>query len=216
MIENVRRFPKAAIIVISVYYLVGIIGLTQDITFNLFKALVPFTLLCSVYFLWLFHENPDTRAYLSFLAIFILGFAIEAAGVNTGVIFGHYAYGRTLGLKLLETPIIIGINWLILIYSVWVLTGKFIHGKWLQYFVSALFMVLYDFVLEPVAIRLDMWQWEGEVVPIQNYIAWFAISFIFLMILDLTIKQIRNKIATALFIVQFLFFTALNIIYKFI
>ena len=216
MIENVRRFPKAAIIVISVYYLVGIIGLTQDITFNLFKALVPFTLLCSLYFLWLFHEKNMARDYLYFLLIFILGFIIEAIGVNTGLIFGPYEYGRTLGFKLFETPLLIGVNWLLLTYSVLVLTGSFLKNKWLKYLVSAIFMVLYDIVLEPVAIRLDMWQWEGEVVPIQNYIAWFAISFIFLMILDLTIKQIRNKIATALFIVQFLFFAALNIIYKFI
>jgi putative membrane protein len=50
--------------------------------------------------------------------IAVAGFFIEAIGVNTGLIFGNYVYKTTLGWKFLETPLIIGVNWILLTCSV--------------------------------------------------------------------------------------------------
>jgi bisanhydrobacterioruberin hydratase len=215
MIEQLRKFPLATIIVISFYYLVGIIGLSVGKTQPLFQALVPFTLLFSLYFLWLFHEGPDLRIYLTGAGIFLLGFFIEAIGVNTGMIFGEYAYGRTLGFRILDTPLMIGVNWLLLIYSCWALTGIFTGNRYIRYFGGSVLMVLYDIALEPVAIRLDMWSWQGGVIPLQNYAGWFFASALMFLILDRSRSRINNKIAPALFIIQFSFFIILNIIYHF-
>jgi len=214
MIEVVRKYPVQTVAVIAFYYSVGIVGLSVPKTQSLFQALVPFTLLCSLYFLWLFQENLSMKVYLTGLAIFILGFAVEVAGVNTGVIFGEYEYGRTLGIKLWNTPLMIGVNWLLLIFSCRALTELFLRNRWLRIVVASLLMVIYDIVLEPVAIRLDMWNWFGERVPLQNYLAWFIVSVILFLILELFVKQVRNKIAPALFIIQIAFFLVLNIVYK--
>jgi putative membrane protein len=216
MIENVRKYPVSTILVISFYYLVGIIGLSMEATRPLFQALVPFTLLCSLYFLWLFHENPSGKAYVSGLIIFLLGFLVEAIGVNTGAIFGHYVYGETLGFQVWNTPLMIGVNWLLLVYSSWALTGLFTSNRFVRYFSAALLMVLYDIVLEPVAIRLDMWNWHGEDIPIQNYTGWFLLSLILIIILDLAVKPVRNKIAPALFIIQLVFFVVLRLVFHLI
>jgi putative membrane protein len=40
---------------------------------------------------------------------------LEVVGVKTGLIFGEYKYGSTLGIKLFEVPLIIGFNWVFVI-----------------------------------------------------------------------------------------------------
>ena len=37
-------------------------------------------------------------------------------------------------------------------------------------------MVLLDIMIEPVAIELDFWQWEGGNIPLQNYLMWFIVA----------------------------------------
>jgi len=51
-------------------------------------------------------------------------------------------------------------------------------------------------------------------VPLQNYVAWFVVSFILFIIFEYTVKQSRNKIAASLFIIQLMFFILLNLIFK--
>jgi bisanhydrobacterioruberin hydratase len=216
MIENIRKYPVLMIGVISFYYLVGIFGLASAVTETVFKALVPFTLLFSLYFLWLFHEGKNIRFYATGLIIFILGYFIEVIGVNTGVIFGDYEYGRTLGFQILETPLMIGVNWLLLVYSCWALTGLISKQRWLRLLIGSSLMVLYDIALEPVAIRLDMWNWKEQEIPLLNYTGWFLASMILFIIIDISKTDIRNKIAPALFIIQFLFFIILNIVFHFL
>jgi putative membrane protein len=215
MIENLRKYPVTTVLVLSFYYLVGILGLSFGRSQPFFQALVPFTLLFSLYFLWLFHEKANFRIYLTGLVVYFVGFTIESIGVNTGAIFGIYVYGNTLGIKLWNTPLMIGVNWLLLIYSCWALTGIFTGNRWLRYFTGSALMVVYDIALEPVAIRLEMWNWYNEAIPLQNYVGWFLSSLILLIILDMSTKGIKNKIAPALFIIQFIFFIILNIIFHF-
>jgi uncharacterized membrane protein len=42
---------------------------------------------------------------------------------------------------------------------------------------AALLMVALDVLIEPVAVALDFWQWENAVIPIQNFVMWFANGF---------------------------------------
>jgi uncharacterized membrane protein len=44
-------------------------------------------------------------------------------------------------------------------------------------FLAAILAVVFDYVLEPVAINLNYWQWAYNIIPLQNYLAWFLISF---------------------------------------
>jgi putative membrane protein len=212
MIENVKNYPLAARIGIIVYYSVGVIGLSWDATRPVFQKVMPFSILVSMYFLWIFHENPDKRLYFSWLIIFLLGYFVEVIGVNTGLIFGEYNYGESLGIKWLETPVVMGVNWLLLIYSSSVLVARFTTNRWLAALAGSCLMVLFDLALEPVAIRLDMWNWHLSPIPVQNYVAWFVISFLFFLLQGLFVKKIENKIAVTMFIVQLLFFLVINII----
>ena len=136
---------------------------------------------------------------------------IELIGVNTQAIFGFYIYGDSLGLKLWNTPLIIGLNWLVLIYCISAL-AKPIRDTWYFPLIGAATMVAFDWLMEPVAIATNMWFWASGVIPDKNYIDWFLVSgFLFLMIRILKVA-INNRIAGILFVMQVVFFLALNIL----
>ena len=46
----------------------------------------------------------------------------------------------------------------------------------------ALLMVFFDLFMEPAAGMLDYWTWVDSRIPLQNYLAWFGLSFIFAII----------------------------------
>ena len=202
---------QIAKIAIVLWYLVGIAGFTIRPLQPLFQKLTPFGMLMAATLLMFFHEPKDKRSGLIFLGIILFGFVIELIGVNTQAIFGFYIYGNSLGPKLWNTPIIIGLNWLVLIYCISAL-AKPIRDTWYFPLIGAATMVAFDWLMEPVAIASDMWYWAGGTIPYKNYIDWFLVSgFLFLMIRILKV-EISNRIAGILFTMQTLFFLVLNIL----
>jgi bisanhydrobacterioruberin hydratase len=198
------------------FYMAGIIFLSIEETKVYIERLTPYTLLMNIFLIVIFHQPWTARHILVYLFIAITGFLVEAAGVYTGVIFGEYQYGHVLGVKLFDSPLMIGINWLMLIYFVYHIMKKTRLPSWLQITGGSLLMVLYDIILEPVAIRMNMWSWSGGDIPIQNYVAWFIISVVFFSVLHAFKISQRNMIANGLFAIQAGFIFSLNIIYRFI
>ena len=49
---------------------------------------------------------------------------VELVGTKTGMLFGDYSYGKVLGPALQGVPLIIGINWFIMMYC----CGTTIHA----------------------------------------------------------------------------------------
>jgi len=206
------RFSKVLIIkiIIAVYYAVGVAGLILPATSALFQRLVPLTLISSIVVLLAFHSKWEKKHVWVFAGIALLGFLVEVLGIATGLVFGEYAYGNSLGFKILGTPPIIGINWLLLTYSVYGILENTRISAVEKTLAGALMLVGFDIVLEPVAIALDMWSWGGEVVPLQNYVAWFVISIVFLGMMHLAKVRTNNPLAAFMFFVQLAFFISLN------
>lgn len=194
-------------------YLVGVVGLSLNITRPLFEASVPYTLLLSLFALALFHEKYTVKFLIVAGIIYLAGLAVEIAGVATGKIFGYYEYGPTLGLKVMATPLMIGVNWLTLVYMIWILLSDFRLPRLAVMVLGPVIMVIYDFLLEPVAIWTDMWNWGGD-IPMRNYAAWFVISLVFFILVGIVSPKMKNKIAPALFLIQLAFFVALNLVLK--
>ena len=196
----------------AIFYLVGVLGLSFPETRPLFIRLVPFALILGFAGVLLFHEAKwNLKTLTAFFLVYISGFVIESIGVNTGLIFGEYIYGKTLGFQIFETPLIIGMNWLFLVYVSSSLTEKINSGKFISFLFPPVLMVVYDLVLEQVAPDLGMWNWKNEVIPLQNYIAWFVVAFLFVLFFRLLNIKTSNKIAPLIFILQFLFFLSLMI-----
>lgn len=200
---------KTAIIILGLFHLSGVIAILATPFRALFLSLTPLNLLISASLLFIFHTKLTKIQIISFALIAILGFFVEVLGVNTGKIFGVYTYGPVLGWKLFETPLMIGINWIMLSYSITYSWSNFIENKWLLAMLSAVSLVLLDVIIEPVAVIYNFWRWKNDIIPIQNYVAWGIISFLFCLILAKLKKQSSNEFAPYLIITQILFFSAL-------
>ena len=196
-----------------IFYLVGIIGLNLQSTKPLFLKLIPFTILLSFLALMVFHRHWSRRFIVVSLFIAVSSYLIEAAGVHTKIIFGEYFYGPNLGVKVWETPLLIGINWLMLTYIGYVIFLDFNWPVMLKVLAGAIVLVIYDFFMEPMAIRLDMWDWAGSTVPLKNYLAWFILSFFYISLFYLFKIKAKNKLALVIFFIQLVFFVVLNIIF---
>jgi len=200
------------VVILIIFYLLGFVGLLIPSTRDLFRALTPVTLLLSFTLLYLFHERYNFRFWILSGIIFSIGLILEIAGVETGILFGEYEYGPTLGPKLFHTPLIIGINWLMIVYCSLSIARRFVDVPYFRAIIAAIIMVVYDFALEPAAVYLDMWRWKDGSVPLQNYIAWLISAFLMGYIADhFHLPAKDNRLASPLFFIQIGFFILLDI-----
>ena len=197
---------KTAVFILFLFHISGIIAILFTPFRDFFLSLTPLNLLVSTFLVGKFHSSFSPTQIKIFSLIAVLGFSVEALGVATGKIFGVYHYGPVLGWKIFETPLMIGVNWILLSYSMTYSWSRWIQNKWIVAVVSAVSLVLFDVIIEPVAIFYNLWRWETENVPLQNFMAWGIIAFIFCAMIIHSIKDSENKLAPYLILVQGLFF----------
>lgn len=213
--DMIKRKEKKVRLLLIVFFIVGIIGFTIPFTSDFFIHLTPLALLLSVTALVLFHKPVSHKKILiPFLPIFITSFIIEVAGVQSGLIFGSYTYGKGLGIKLLDTPLLIGINWLFLVYCTVIIADKFRVSNMIKIISASLIMIIYDVILEQMAPRFDMWSFEGGFAPVRNYISWFIISLLFHILIRVSGIKWENRLAAFVFFLQLIFFMILIFINK--
>lgn len=197
--------------IIILFHLVGLYGFLTPELSKLFIDLVPFHLLLMLLLLIFSIKEKSSHVLLFAGIIFMAGFLIELIGVNTDAVFGTYTYGKTLGIKLWQTPLLIGINWFILVYCTGVFLEQFkIKNRFLFSLLGALILLSLDILIEPVAMSFDYWTWDGSVIPVQNYFAWFLFSGLMLWIFSSMSFNKQNKAAVVLLFSQFIFFAVLN------
>ena len=114
-IMNSKKKEKLVIGVLGIIYLVGVFGSILPAYRTLFLSLTPLTLLLSFCAI-VFTLSTPTKPTLTFLLFSgLVGFIAELIGVNTGLLFGNYQYEANLGLKMAGVPVIIAINWAIVL-----------------------------------------------------------------------------------------------------
>lgn len=205
-----KNWPIIASAFLIIIYSVGLVGLCSSWQ-AIFLLLTATNLYLSLAILLAFHKQWN-RAFVFFsLICFVLGLSVEILGVATGLIFGNYHYGASLGSKILSVPIVIGANWLMLIYCCGTILQNVNLSIFFKALIGAFAMVLLDILIEPVAMKLDFWQWQNNIIPIQNYIAWFFISLFLLLVFHSLSFNKQNFLAKILLIIQFSFFAMLNI-----
>jgi putative membrane protein len=198
-----------------IFFSVGVAGTALDISRDLFISLTPLALMLCLVAILAYHrsDSPGKDAVI-FGAVFIAALLAETAGVNTGKLFGNYTYGDGLGLKVFNTPLIIGLNWAILTYSTAIIANKLSAPALIKITAASALMVLYDVIMEQVAPEMRMWSFE-ESIPIQNFVTWFILALIFHSIIRLAGLRFSNRIAKFIFIIQGIFFLILYLIFRF-
>lgn len=224
-----KQFPRtrAATIIAAILHAVGLVGI---LAFNneFILNCTPYSLLiCFLLLLWT--QKHINRPFIVFtLAIMLFGFFIEVVGVNTGKVFGAYKYGNVLGPKLFGVPLMISVNWFIIIYCCGIATYTIlmrIIGRLAPSaagppkFVKALTLLtdgatiatFLDWLMEPGVTRLGFWEWTNEgITPWYNYFCWFIFSMLMLGIFHVCHFNKRNKFAVNLLLIQLMFFLALR------
>ena len=189
--------------------IIGIVGFRSEPLLPYFKLLTPYNLLFTL--LICFFYLPRKPFISIFILLFCIGFGVEFLGVKTGLLFGNYSYGSTLGIKWYNVPLIIGVNWFVLAIGARGCANRITQNTFFQVLFAALLMVGLDYLIEPVAMKYDFWDWSQNKVPLQNYFMWFLISIFMQVLLSKKSKQIPFTLAFVILISQFIFFGALSL-----
>ncbi len=177
-----------------------------SVTTDMFLWLVNATLLWLVY-----RRHGDRRLIHWVAATYLFTFAVEAIGTATGVIFGSYHYGSGMKLQLANVPLIIALNWTVLVLAANHIALYLTRSPWVASLLAGLLVAGYDWFIEPVAIRLDYWSWAtGNEVPLQNYAAWFLIGFVVSIPIQLRRVRFRHPLLLVYWLVQWVYFIAMR------
>ena len=204
------------------FHLIGFVGMFFNKEF--FTAATPFNLLL-MFALLLYTQQKINWAFIIFIAVcFTTGIAVEIIGTSTGYLFGEYAYGTTLGLSFKNVPVVIGINWFIIIYCSGITVHRFLEkisakletmtgapSPAVRFFSvisdGAMLAVFFDWILEPAAIKLGYWQWLGNgEIPTYNYLCWFIISLGLMSVFTFLKFEKKNIFAVNLLMIMMMFF----------
>ena len=201
---------KVSVFVIWLFHVCGMIGISYG-NKDLFLSFTPVNLIISFFLLFVNQIQITQRELLSVFTIFLIGMICEILGVNYGYIFGDYVYLDNLGTKVFGVPILIGINWIILTF----ITGSissYIFKKNLKFSIltGAIFMILLDLIIEPVAPLLGFWIFDLPSVPLQNYVGWFLIGLATQFVFQKFVVNKEIPFSSNLLLANIVFFSFLN------
>lgn len=193
-------------------YSVGVVGHIIPSVKSLMILLTPYTLLLtgSVTLFFSFQKG-NTNLIVWGIIVYIITFSLEVIGVKTGYIFGSYYYDDVLGFKRFDVPLIIGFNWVVIILGAIGIASRIHKSAFQIALLTGTFAVLFDVMLEPVAIKLGYWTWDNGFIPLQNYYAWFGIAF-FASLFGSKLKlDLEDSLFIYYLLIQFTFFILLSI-----
>ena len=207
--DYVNITSRQATIFLAITHGAGLVGLLSPAR-SMFQLATPFHLLLTLSVLLCFHRDWRSSFWWFMGGVMFIGYWIEVLGVHTSLIFGSYAYDTTLGIKVLQVPLMIAVNWLLLTY----LCGAVVHHLPVKIpvkiLLAAVLMVAVDYLIEPVAIKYDYWHWENIHPPLHNYLGWLLTALLVQGIFFATPFKKDNLLALPLLIVQVVFFLVLQ------
>ena len=201
----------ALLAIVHAVGLAGVVLLDADLILDLTVV----NLLVSALIIFGFGAQQDAWRWA--LTAYIT-YAVEVIGVQTGFPFGEYAYGERLGYLLYDTPPMIGVLWLMTLMGSIYWAGRWAPNRdgrdrgTLRAAIAATLMVAFDIILEPVAIRTAFWTWDGDHIPLRNYVSWWVIAFALAWTWRKAHTFRTNRAAGLLLIVQTAFFIGLSLL----
>jgi putative membrane protein len=212
MLRLLKHIELNVSILIIAFFTVGLGLHLSPYTQKYVLAITDITMLLtnSLVLYFLFREQENKKLLYWSISAFILTYLTELAGVRTGLIFGDYYYGDTMKFQIFNVPVVIGMNWVILMLGTYSISQSMKLKSVFVPLVSSLLIVVFDFIMEDVAVKLDYWQWTGNEIPFKNYVAWFVISLIFSGLLHLLEVKVNNRLIKIYVFVQLGFFIGLR------
>lgn len=195
-----------AIQTIWLFHLTAIIGVSIGF-FDFFIPKTPLNLsLAFCLLIAIFPINSIKHIGLT-IVFFLAGMLVEWIGVHNDFLFGAYEYGQNLGPKIDGVPLLIGVNWAVLVIITGMIASEFTMPTIGKVLLGAFLMVFLDFLMEHTAPVFDFWTFTGGLAPLRNYIAWFVVAAILHSIFQAAKMKGDARFCANLYGCQFLFFT---------
>ncbi len=156
------------------------------------------------------HRNLTEFTFWGLITILCV-FLVAVVGINTGVLFGSFEYGSTLPTTVAHIPLVVPLNWAMLLLSAYGFFSNAVSQRHLRALLASVVVFLLNLLIQPVGVKLGYWVWDTDTIPVQNYISWFVVSIIFTQILALMKIHARSVIFKTYLIMQFLFYGILNV-----
>jgi len=166
-----------SIFLVWLFTISGILGILSEAS-EWFISLTPLNLILTFLLLLWNIDEVNKKVFYALSIPFILGFITEALGVNFGLIFGNYAYGENLGIKIFGVPVIICLNWALLTVITADIAKTVFKNIWITSLIGALLMTGLDVIIEVSAPRFDYWEFNSGIVPLQNYFGWLITAYV--------------------------------------
>ena len=202
------RNGKILLFIAVLFHLVGLVGIGLLGSESILRATPLHLLLMGL--LLVISARQNRKMLLWMVAVFVLGYSVEWIGIHTGRLFGNYHYGKVLGPQLDAVPLLIGLNWVTVLAGACSVTENAPLPAWQKVIGAALLATAFDWLLEPVAMKLGYWSWAGNAIPLFNYGCWFGVSL--LMAAGWYGLRLRaNHFAIALLLIEGVFFALLRL-----
>lgn len=199
---------RTAIGILVLFYAVGIIGMLTSFR-SFFLQLTPYHLLLS-FVIFALSAKKQRNLAVDMLLIAGCAYLVEWIGVHKGWLFGSYVYGPNLGPKVDGIPVVIALNWVMLVFATASLVKRISLPQYVQAVLGALLMTGLDFLMEPVAVKSGYWYWTSGEIPWYNYVCWFLCAFVFQVWIYRRKSVQVNKVWSVLFMLMIAFFAILN------
>lgn len=207
--ESLRKYLLNFLIVIFISGAIGFVFAP-----NFFLNFTPAVLVLTIT-VFLLHQPMDAKYFFVFTFIALIGYLAELIGVHTGLMFGSYYYGKSLGPHVAGVPPVIALNWALLICAGLPVLAPVSANPWLRSFSSAILITLTDVLIEQVAGTLDYWHFEGGVAGLENYAGWFVLVFVLSLLFHDTLSKGSRRIALTILGLQALHFGTIFILQLF-
>lgn len=136
-----------------------------------------------------------------FATLGVLALLIETCALLTGFPYGHFGYSELLGYKLFGyAPWTVFFAWTPLVIAAYTIAARLFDHAVLRILSTAVFLVVFDLVLDPGAVKLGFWRYEsgGEFygVPLSNFVGWLVSGATAAIVLE-TFVRVRKPLLPA-------------------
>ncbi len=116
-------------------------------------------------------------AIILFVIFGVLALLIETSAIITGFPYGHFGYSELLGYKLFGyTPWTVALAWTPLVLGIYAVVRRTVGNQILRVVLIAVFLVIFDLVIDPGAVKIGFWRYQGGGpfygVPVSNFVGW--------------------------------------------
>lgn len=131
-------------------------------------------------------------AILLFVILGVLALGIETSAIITGFPYGHFGYSDLLGYRLFGyTPWTVFLAWTPLVLAAYAIAASVVKNSIVRILITAVTLVIFDLVLDPGAVKIGFWRYEGGGffygVPLSNFLGWIFSGVIAAVVIEVFI-----------------------------